>query len=181
MKILDAKVNWFPDSDTLPVFQLLVEYIPEFSEFLFRKKVVDGRTLYWGQYDEFVALFLMDKNNTPDVGFGGQSFELTIDNERGMIYTETIIGPFMGSPEHSCHCGFPLALPVSVTTDKAGFEQGLTFFSTYMTYPAAHRALNKINESREDRLVIAQDKYGNFGPSEWLCRIIKPRDDDNGN
>ena len=101
MELLDADVDWFHDSDNLPILKATVDKLPSRSAFRYERITLSTGTFYWAESDDLVSFFFHDPKDQK--GYGGAPFDLALaTGGRGVL----IKGPWSSSE------GFANSLPM---------------------------------------------------------------------
>ena len=149
MKVIKARINWNDGYANAPELQILVDRIPELSEFVFNKK----GPLYFAELDGAVKFFYYDR---PGDGYGGCNFTVKLDTGEEVI----LKGPWSSNSVAMNSAGFTDSIPVSMTDKPEAFEKGYTFYASHITVDLAKEACKKIQGAC--MLKISEEKYASY-------------------
>lgn len=140
MKILDLRVDWYLDYGNDPVFEILVDKIPD-------RKLLHYENNAWAWFaelDGYVSFFSW-RGPANEGGYGGSRFPITMKDGSEKV----LLGPWSsGSYAMNAVGDFPQCLCVHMTDDKDVWQRGHTFMSGAVTlqlindFLAEHPELN---------------------------------------
>lgn len=143
MKLLDAKVEWYPEFDNDPELQILVNFIPDSRQIIHNVlEISPGLYLYYGQKYEYVSYLLADESNKR--GFGGKEF--VVKTGDGDKY---IPGPWSSRAGVVNKLTNVQCVDVHITNEPKAFARGYTFSTGAVTVEFAREAANKAGVSLE--------------------------------
>lgn len=122
MKLIKAKVNWGEGYANSPSLDILVDKMPDLNDLRHRRK----GNLYYAELDGYVDFF---SYTSPDRGFGGRTFNITMENGE----KKALHGPWSSRASVMNSVGFGPCIDVGITESPQSYERGYTFYSGHVT------------------------------------------------
>ena len=181
MKLLDAKINWYEESDNSPTFELLIDKFPDRNLLRYQEK----NGIYYAELEGFVSFF---SYSGPDKGFGGRKFPITMmDGSK-----KELIGPWSSRAGAVNSIGFGPCVDASITKKLEDFKRGYTFFASAVTLDIVKQAavlakcnlICETNQNARSNLGAQQceafnlEKNTNFSDTSIFSRLKYPVEGD---
>lgn len=130
--ILNLRIKDYRQFTNDPAIEILVDSLPQLSEFSFEKR----KWAYWAEKEGVVQYF---SYQSPGNGFGGREFKLLMKNNT----FETLIGPWSSRASAMNMMGFPHCNEVSITDNIEVWRRGHTFYGMAMLVSHLRPAIEK--------------------------------------
>jgi hypothetical protein len=130
MKVLDAQIEWMWEYSNSPSIKVLVDKIPNSSEFVYEQR----DSCYFGENGGLVSYY---SYRGPDNGYGGRHFKLKMKDGT----EKTLIGPWSSRSSVMNGHGFPLSKEVTITDSPDVWKRGHTFYGAAVTFDVFKQAM----------------------------------------